>query len=566
MFIKYLKLTWIEITTIVFLFVVSGLMAVGFNEYILTEKDSIRFAPAIISFLPVLFFYLCTRFFLRLPSALAITFLLLYLLAEINNVKQALTSEPLGWSDLFFTSNISVVQHYVSIWHLVMLSLFFCLILLIFKFKQFRIPSILNFFILSMFVCLLFPVTFHPYIGKIGGDFGYKLQMKVLDWGVRYYSWDWAHNLKSSGLPLHLIQTSQREIPAKPNNAETAYFASLHAVNTQIESRPKNVIFILCEACWFKDELFLKEFKPLEERSFKNFRAISPTYGGGTVNSSFELLTGLPAHGALTGVIYQEYGTLMRDEVLAFPRAIKSLGYRTIAAHNHYRKFWRRNLIKPKLGFDRFYGLEDMNYSGPVWADDKVLFSKILLDIKENKVPTFYFLTTVYNHGGYVFDGDYGEGDYAQRLEKTILRISDFIDEVLKIEPDTAILIIGDHKPALTKFFYEKSIFPDSLFSKIGDLNEEFRFKPNPPRHLVGDVPAFFYHPDKSRQNEFLKNGNLKSFYCLSNLFDQIYLGVDLPAFSFVRQNNLCTKFSASDYYENAKAIPDYIYSLSLIR
>lgn len=356
-------------------------------------------------------------------------------------------------------------------------------------------------------------------------------------------------------------------MPSNPNAIEVKEFSELIGQNTLIEKRPDNVIFILCEACWFDESNFREEFESIQRLPFVEFRAISPTYGGGTVNYSFELLTGLPSHGALTGVIYQEYGPIMRDNAIAYPRAMKSAGYVTVAAHNHHRKFWRRDLVKPKLGFDIYYSREDMNdVDQKFFADDEILFSKVLYEMKAINKPTFYFLTTVYTHGPYPFDGDFGEKDYSARLKKTISRIAYFVDQVLKLQPNTAILIVGDHKPALTRYFHENKVFPDSIFLKTGDRNEDYRFKPKSMWNLVGDVPAFFYHPNKLMARKFADKATGKPLYCLSNYFDEIFVGVDLPAFSFARKKNLCEQFSDQDYYVNAKRFPEYLYALSLLK
>src|SRR5690606_24017711 len=103
--------------------------------------------------------------------------------------------------------------------------------------------------------------------------------------------------------------------------------------------------------------------------------------------------------------------------------------------------FWKRKLIAPKLGFERFIGLEQMSFTGTGWPEDHYLYDKVINLLKENNEPSFYFLTTVYTHGPYVsINSDTGEQDYKNRLSKSIEDMSIFIEEALKIEPNTAIL------------------------------------------------------------------------------------------------------------------------------
>lgn len=539
---------------------------ITYNDYLFFEKIGERLLPSLISLTPILSFYVLLRIFIRAPFAAALVFGLYFALILLGATKHSLTTEPLSWSDISSSTNISIAWHYAELWHLLFFLLPAGIGYLALKHNQLRLPT-KNILLLSMtaLFCLL-PIAFYPYTGKINERLGHLLQSRLSDAGVRYYSWDWSHNLKSAGLALHLIQTSRREIPRKPSDLELKYFSELHDQNAEILTRPKNIIFILCEACWFKDEIFKNEFSALQNHRFKQFRAISPTYGGGTVNSSFEILTGLPAHGALTGVIYQEYADLIKNEAITFPSALKNLGYKTIAAHNHTKKFWRRDLVKPKLGFDNFFGREDMRISENFFAEDEILFEKALAELKNGDEPKFMFLTTVYLHGPYAFNNDYGEKDYAARLMKTVSSMTDFVNSALKIEPNTAILIFGDHMPALTKFFYENSIFQKSLFEKIGDRNEDFKFILKPPRSIVGDVPVFFYHPNVKQVEKFSNISNASPFYCMVNFFDEIFVGTNMPTFAYIRRNEICSKQEGSDYYRTAKSIPEYIFSASLLK
>jgi len=555
----------IELSAILFLAIASGLIAKYVQDFLLFLNEKWRTQAIIICFLPILFFYIIARQLLRPFAASIFTVLIFFILAETNRVKQALTGEPLGWNDISSASNISVMRHYISGEHLFLIALFFSVIALMIKVNQFCAPTKSKALISFSCLVILAPVTFYPYLEKINDPLSQKVKYKLAELGVDYILWNWPDNVRMSGLPLHLIQTSRRDIPPPPTSEEISHFSALKSREKPVAHPPKNVIFILCEACWHDDIYFKKEFAPLDKFSFEKFPAISPVYGGGTVNSSFELLTGLPSQGHLTGIIYQEYASILKDDAAAFPRALRARGYTTIAAHNHYRKFWNRDIINPKLGFDRFIGLEDMNYTGPIWADEDILFSKALDEIKKSKKPGFYYLTTVSTHGSYRFINDFGQSDYSQRLEVSIRRISDFIEKTLEIEPDSAILIIGDHKPALTRFFFENKILPKSLFFETGDRNEDFKFVSRPPREILGEMPAYFYHPDKAKAIEFAKKAANAPFYCLPSLFDEIFVGVDLPSFAFSREVGACSKLNTHDYYENLKIFPNYLYRLSLL-
>ncbi len=435
------------------------------------------------------------------------------------------------------------------------------------KANQFCKPKKIRILFSLLFLAVLSPITFYPHVDRVSESLGQKIKNKLNGFGVGYVEWDWDANIKLSGLPLHLIQTSKLDIPPSPTEQEISFFSSLEKrKRLPIANPPKNIIFILCESCWYNNNFFKNEFTPLDQFSFKRFRAISPVYGGVTVNASFELLTGLPANGKLKGTIYSNYASLFKEDAEAFPRALKKRGYSTVAIHNHFRTFWRRDIINPKIGFDNFISLEDMNYKGEIWADDRVLFSKALEEIKKSKRPGFYYLVTAFTHGGYHVDNDHGEGDCSKRLRQSILQMSEFVQEALRIEPNSAILIIGDHKPALTKFFFDNGILPNAVFSETGDRNEDFKFVARPPRENIGDMPALFYHPDIDRSAEFVGKADNLPFYCISNLFDQIYVGVELPSFEFSRESGVCSNINSRDYYERAEIFPEFLFSLSLFK
>lgn len=547
-----------------------GVISTNLQDYVLVENGSIRAAAFVVSFLPVLCFYILARQVLLPLSGFLLSAASFYVMAEASRVKQALTGEPLGWTDISNVSHLSVVLHYVSLKDALTLLLLPGLVVLAVKLKQIRLPRRRDLLFSSGLFLVLSPIVFHPYVEKINPSLGRALEHRLSDLDVSYKPWNWARNVERSGLPVHLIQTSRRDLPENPSRAEVDRFSSLKGRNVPMVDRPRNIIFILCEACWHDETHFEREFAPLARFSFSSFRAVSPVYGGETANAEFELLTGLPSKAALTGVIYQEYAELFKDEASTFARALRTVGYRTFAAHNHSRKYWKRNVVTPKFGFDRFLGIQDMmpaeGTGNTYWADDGILFSKALEEMRKTQEPGFYFLITVHTHGKYEPDDDYGEGDYSARLGTSISRVAEFVDEALRIEPDSVILMVGDHKPALTKFFFEQGVLPATVFSRTGERNEDFMFKPKVGARVIGDVPAFFYHPSREKASEFAAAADGQPFYCLPNLFDRYHVGVDLPAFAFAREVGACAESVGRDYEQVANVFPDYLFSLSLFR
>jgi hypothetical protein len=506
----------------------------------------------------VLFSYFVLRVFFRPIFSAVVISSLEFGLSVAHVSKVSIINEALVWRDLIQPNNLSIIARYLTPAHALLMVFFLTLNILAFKAEHHRIPYSWRirrrYFLLSL---TILPLLFYlKYIqANLPGTLAlknYLEKQKVLV----FYS-DWVKSVKLFGLPYHLVHTSQTKLPTPPTQAEKEEFKRLLEKKNQIVFRPKNILYILCESCWHDEINFKGLFKPLRDRGFQNFSAISPVYGGSTVNAAFEVLTGLPSRtDSLNGVIYQEYASTMRKQVHALPRYLSNLGYTSIALHNNDRNFWSRNIINPKFGFERFIGLQDMNYKGPLsgWADDSILFDSALEVFRESGAkPHFFYLTSVYTHGPYQeVNGDLGVSDYRLRLSKTISELVKFIDAISKTDPNSLIVIFGDHKPSLTKFFQEHGIFSDNPFDSRGSWER------------VGEVPVYIRNSDQKRVSRVVKSSSGLPFFCMSQAIDQEFLQSGVPAFQFSQERKLCLNDEKKEYRTFSRAYPDWLYSLSL--
>lgn len=534
-------------------------------DYAFKESGSLRVPAIILSLLPVSFAYFALSLLIAPYLSATLISGALLLFSVTNKVKLASIGDPITWSDISSLSNVSVVWTYLTWQHLLAVVALMCLVVAVGLFTR---PNTAHWsqrpvkIVLSL---MLLPAVFYPYAHKFNEEFARDIKVSLANFGISYSAWDWNLNLKNNGLPYHLIQTSERSLPAKATQEELAAFDNLQTVQRGAVVPPQNVIIILCESCWHDDTTFKGHFAEFEKLGFENFRGISPTYGGLTVNAEFELLVGLPTRGLHAGVIYQEYSDLISKRALTYPQSLNKAGFQTVAAHNHHRKFWRRNIVNGKLGFDRFIALGDMNYDGPTWADDKILFDVALETLEASDTNTFLFLTTVYSHGPYKFQNDFGEGVYQHRLKTTMQRATEFSRKVIADYPDSLILLLGDHKPALTRFFFENGTFPKDSFQKIGQNNSDFVFtKDQPSRAALGDVPGYIYHRDPARVSRFINNANKRPFYCITQALNREFTNIELPAFNYSQQQSICQNFTAESYNISIKLYPSWLYSKSL--
>jgi phosphoglycerol transferase MdoB-like AlkP superfamily enzyme len=533
-------------------------------------SSSYRFLPIMLSAVPVMVLYALLRFVFSAYTSAIVTSVMTAAVSFANHVKFGLTGDPLSFTDISGTANISIVSNYTSASQIFVAAA--AVLVGGFLLYRYEIPTLPSRFsrrrvplgILSL-VLLAGVLSGRP----VADDLSSASSIAFTKLGMGYLSYDWPENMKLNGLGIHLVQTSVRHMPETPTAAETSEFNSLlKPARTDFE-RPKTVIMILCEACWNDDHHFKDVFAPLTNRELMPLRGVSPVYGGGTVNSAFEMTTGLPANGeALTGIIYQEYAPVISDTAHVLPRYLDKDGYRTVALHNHSKRFWNRDIVAPKFGYDEFLGIEDMTPTPPAgWADDEYLYNAALKEMDQfSKTPLFMHLTTVYTHGDYERrgHGDLGEAQYEEKLRLSIQRMATFVDQVYRRDPNAVLLVYGDHKPQLTAFFLREGVLPKSTFDRVGKLDMDFSFARGYSQTLVGDMPIYVKSSDSQKVADFISQANGMPFFCVSKFFDRTFLKSSAPVYRF--SGDVCRSYRTAGYAKTIEAFPDWLYAKALLK
>ena len=206
--------------------------------------------------------------------------------------------------------------------------------------------------------------------------------------------------------------------------------------------------------------------------NYTNGWVIQPSFGAGTVNVEFEILTGQSMN--YFGPGEYPYTTILRketDESIAY--ALKEYGYGTHAIHNHTGKFYGRYLVYPHLGFDSYTSVEymqDVERNPLNWADDSILTGEIIKSMDSTEQPDFVYAVSVQGHGKYPLEPidetqtitvegfNPEEAVGFEYFTNQIYRMDAFLGELIaeleaKGEP-TVLCIYGDHLP---KFNFEAS-------------------------------------------------------------------------------------------------------------
>ncbi len=242
---------------------------------------------------------------------------------------------------------------------------------------------------------------------------------------------------------------------------------------TPPEQTKPNVIFLQLESFIDAAELINLE---CTENPTPNFSALKeqyphghlyvPTVGTGTVNTEFEILTGINI--TLFGTAEYPYQTILRTtscESLAFN--LKENGYAAHAVHNYNSAFYNRNEVYANLGFDSFTGgeyMQNLEYTPRGWEKDAVIADYIMKCLDSTEGEDFVFGVTVQAHGRYPKKEPKGELQidltgaesqeeywtyryYFDQLRQTDALIGNLIERIEERGEPTMIVMYGDHIP-----------------------------------------------------------------------------------------------------------------------
>lgn len=204
------------------------------------------------------------------------------------------------------------------------------------------------------------------------------------------------------------------------------------------------------------------------QKEYSNGQLTVPTVGAGTVNTEFEVLTGMSQHDF--GVSEYPYKTVLKSKSSeSICNDLAQIGYTSHAVHNNTATFYGRNKVFSNLGFDTFTSVEYMNnitLNPNGWAKDDVMVDEILKTLEDDqKKPDFTFGITVQSHGKYndvkpdskdpvkVYNAPEGKEAsyqyYVNEINEVDRMIGDLVNALDKRKKPTVLVLYGDHLPSL---------------------------------------------------------------------------------------------------------------------
>lgn len=320
----------------------------------------------------------------------------------------------------------------------------------------------------------------------------------VLTCGVLYYTdnvvgrfyryrWDMPSTYKNNGYLFSFIDSAAGFKVEKPtsyskgilndiqstmelNDDVEDVFSEVNALE-KVENVTPNIIVVQLESFF---DMGLVDGIKLSEDPIPNFRNLYknfssgfvkvPTFGGGTVRSEFEMLTGLSMEFLPIGEIPNN-NVLKRMPVESLAYILKDDGYTTSAIHNHTGNFYNRDLIYKNLGFENYISKEYMTgfQNDTTYAPD-ILNLDSIKTLLQSDDPQFIYNVTVESHSPYNHDytredrivsGDFSEETlnqlehYASKVEGVDEYIGALIDYLELIDEPTIVLMFSDHLPQL---------------------------------------------------------------------------------------------------------------------
>lgn len=256
--------------------------------------------------------------------------------------------------------------------------------------------------------------------------------------------------------------------------------------HTEINAKP-NIIVVQLESFFNLNALKDVTFS---ESPIPNFEALQkegaggklnvPVVGAGTVNSEFEVITGMNIDDFGPGEY--PYKTVLREKTNeSLANNLKPYGYKSHVIHNNTGGFYSRNVVYGNLGFDDFISIEYMNDYDKTptgWAKDACLSRYIIQCLDSSQGQDLVSAISVQGHGSYFLDEPYEKHIsilktpneetktaveyYANLLYEMDLFIGDLIQKIKERGEDTIVVMYGDHLPSLN--FSEDELTDRSIY------------------------------------------------------------------------------------------------------
>ncbi len=511
---------------------------------------------------PLVFWYSCVIMFLILSFIVSVcwrtffgaglTFAIISIITYIHMEKYKARQAPLLPEDFQMASNLGEVASFVDVWGIVRLVLGVIFILIgsgllehyVRKFigrdtsgmpwwQRWSIIPRTTFALLSM-VALMMTTSFIVHHKQTGDQY-----VKILD--TDFISWNQVGNYQKNGFLISFFYNLGRLEMAQPDDYSEERIDEIYTEYNDLKKADTkrqelgdvvdNIIIVLDET-FYDSEILAKHYPhsggdplPNLHKLFKEYPSgymYSPEYGGGTANVEFEIFTGLTNYWA-NSIQYINTVPKMSSLESVVSWALQN-NFQTTAVHGFDGSVYKRNIVYPKIGFEKFIDIYDLDYNelenGQGFLSDSSVYRQILDILHDSDSKQMVGASTMQNHTPYDSAG-YTRLDYKitgifpnedlehsfQSLHNADKYLGDFIEELDKLDERTVLLWFGDHTAGILGAY---TTSPDKVDTDLAHIT------------------PYFVYANFDLENELFTEDEIKQQYAEQKL-DIKTKGVNLP-------------------------------------
>ena len=216
----------------------------------------------------------------------------------------------------------------------------------------------------------------------------------------------------------------------------------------------------------------LPEYRQLESRALTG-KMLVPAYGGATLRTEFELLTGI------TLDLFSSHSYPLISLVLSPMNSIgwdaRNEGFSTTGVHPNAATFWGRDTAYPYLGFEKFLDEKQFRRTkrSGFYVSDQALTNELKKQLDTDQ-KQFFFAISMENHGPWktgrpnmdeeklslieppaALEGESRVAfqQYVYHQQAAEAALLNLIDELKNKDTRSVVLFFGDHLPALSQPF-----------------------------------------------------------------------------------------------------------------
>ncbi len=485
---------------LVFLVVIEFFLSILVDPYI--EILSPFQNSVINSILPLFLILILYYFTMRLVLSIFLTNLLHILLVLVNFKKTEILNSNLIYYDFLlvnqYIEGLHLILGFISSYFPFILIGFILLLGIIYLIIQKEKPYTLK----PKFraIILVFIIIFTYYTNKIVGKY-IPVEIPFLNWST-FNQIQGATAVGVTGnLQMGYLLSGHELKKIDPNKIKLFWNEPFHLYEAlpsiDLELKP-DVIILQSESLIDPGDLqqlnkkYSLNFIRSNISKDKQGYVVPPVWGGYTLQTEFEVLTGISTNFFGSRAAYYD---LPLDTVPSIPKIFHSNQYKTIALHPNDGKYWNRNIAFQKLGFAEFKDLQHYWQ----WKDDRkfknshnlisdyTFIKSILQELDQVSSPTLLFAISLGNHGPWgMFDDSEEINLPLEDSQKKIL--SDYLHTTKEVDDSFKILFnyLKQRKRPTLLIFYSDHL------PGFGDLYSSIPFKNNRSPVSQG-VPLFVW-------------------------------------------------------------------------